>query len=168
MAELTGARWRKSTRSGDNGGNCVEVADMLAGLDDLRPHDRVNGEIVHYFTAYLTDAIADPSHLSMADGGGTRPVTRLVRRARGGGTMRFPGRLPSGPGSPTALGRSPAISASRKSVTSSAVGRTTPRPGRFRQSGSRPPGRRRPDRERPRRVRVLSRLLRSLDSVEMD
>ena len=29
MAELTGAVWRKSTRS-NNGGNCVEVADNLA------------------------------------------------------------------------------------------------------------------------------------------
>ena len=29
MADLTGAVWRKSTRSGDNGGDCVEVADNL-------------------------------------------------------------------------------------------------------------------------------------------
>ncbi|MEO3746503.1 DUF397 domain-containing protein [Plantactinospora sp. B5E13] len=31
MAEptTTGVRWRKSSRSGDNGGNCVEVADSL-------------------------------------------------------------------------------------------------------------------------------------------
>jgi len=36
MAELTGARWRKSTRSGDNGGNCVEVADNLPGLVAVR------------------------------------------------------------------------------------------------------------------------------------
>jgi hypothetical protein len=32
MADLTGARWRKSARSGSNGGNCVEVAD---NLDDV-------------------------------------------------------------------------------------------------------------------------------------
>ena len=30
MAELTGAVWRKSSRSGGSGGNCVEVADNLA------------------------------------------------------------------------------------------------------------------------------------------
>ncbi|MFF5199434.1 DUF397 domain-containing protein [Micromonospora parva] len=36
MAELTGAVWRKSTRSGDNGGNCVEVADNLPGLVVVR------------------------------------------------------------------------------------------------------------------------------------
>lgn len=31
MADLTGARWRTSTRSSSNGGNCVEVADNLPG-----------------------------------------------------------------------------------------------------------------------------------------
>jgi hypothetical protein len=36
MAELTCAEWRKSTRSGDNGGNCVEVADNLPGLVAVR------------------------------------------------------------------------------------------------------------------------------------
>ncbi|MEK8108988.1 DUF397 domain-containing protein [Micromonospora sp. M12] len=29
--ELNGARWRKSSRSSGNGGNCVEVADNLPG-----------------------------------------------------------------------------------------------------------------------------------------
>ncbi len=32
MADLTGAHWHKSTRSGSNGGDCVEVADNLADL----------------------------------------------------------------------------------------------------------------------------------------
>ncbi len=30
--DLTGARWKKSTRSGTSGGNCVEVADNLPGI----------------------------------------------------------------------------------------------------------------------------------------
>jgi hypothetical protein len=30
--DMTGAQWRKSTKSGGNGGNCVEVADNLAGV----------------------------------------------------------------------------------------------------------------------------------------
>ncbi|MCX4473663.1 DUF397 domain-containing protein [Micromonospora sp. NBC_01655] len=30
--DMTGARWRKSTKSGNNGGNCVEVADNLPGV----------------------------------------------------------------------------------------------------------------------------------------
>lgn len=35
MTKLTGARWRKSTRSG-NGNNCVEVADNLPGVVGVR------------------------------------------------------------------------------------------------------------------------------------
>ena len=34
--ELSGARWRKSTRSSGNGGNCVEVADNLPGVVAVR------------------------------------------------------------------------------------------------------------------------------------
>ncbi|MER5457650.1 DUF397 domain-containing protein [Micromonospora sp. NPDC002389] len=34
--ELTGARWRKTTRSGPDGGNCVEVADNLSGVVAVR------------------------------------------------------------------------------------------------------------------------------------
>ncbi|MFG3703853.1 DUF397 domain-containing protein [Micromonospora sp. NPDC047670] len=30
--ELTGARWRKSTRSDNGGASCVEVADNLPGV----------------------------------------------------------------------------------------------------------------------------------------
>ncbi|WP_327023695.1 DUF397 domain-containing protein [Micromonospora sp. NBC_01739] len=35
-ARLTGARWRKSSRSSGNGGDCVEVADNLPGLVGVR------------------------------------------------------------------------------------------------------------------------------------
>ncbi|WP_026184252.1 DUF397 domain-containing protein [Salinispora vitiensis] len=35
MPDLTGAAWRKSTRS-NNGGDCVEVADNLSGVVGLR------------------------------------------------------------------------------------------------------------------------------------
>jgi len=34
--ELTGARWRTSTRSNSNGGNCVEVAGNLPGVVGVR------------------------------------------------------------------------------------------------------------------------------------
>ena len=34
--ELTGARWRKSTRSNGQGGACVEVADNLPGVVAVR------------------------------------------------------------------------------------------------------------------------------------
>ncbi|WP_432839023.1 DUF397 domain-containing protein [Dactylosporangium sp. CA-092794] len=36
MHDLSGASWRKSTRSGSNGGNCVEVADNLPGIVAVR------------------------------------------------------------------------------------------------------------------------------------
>jgi hypothetical protein len=36
MTDLAGARWHKSTRSGSNGGNCVEVADNLPGVVAVR------------------------------------------------------------------------------------------------------------------------------------
>ncbi|MDG9676253.1 DUF397 domain-containing protein [Micromonospora sp. DH14] len=34
--DLTGARWRKSSKSGNNGGNCVELADNLPGVIGVR------------------------------------------------------------------------------------------------------------------------------------
>ncbi|GAA4589238.1 hypothetical protein BJY16_008828 [Actinoplanes octamycinicus] len=36
MADLTGAVWHKSSRSGGNGGDCVEVATNLPGIVALR------------------------------------------------------------------------------------------------------------------------------------
>ncbi|MEU4378029.1 DUF397 domain-containing protein [Micromonospora echinofusca] len=36
MDILTGARWRKSSRSSTNGGTCVEVADNLPGVVGVR------------------------------------------------------------------------------------------------------------------------------------
>ena len=44
MADLTGARWRTSTRSSSNGGDCVEVADNLPGVVLVRDSkDRAGG-----------------------------------------------------------------------------------------------------------------------------
>ncbi|MEU8086343.1 DUF397 domain-containing protein [Micromonospora sp. NPDC049101] len=34
--DMTNAQWRKSSRSGTNGGNCVEVADNLPGVVAIR------------------------------------------------------------------------------------------------------------------------------------
>ncbi|MGW4461231.1 DUF397 domain-containing protein [Micromonospora sp. NPDC004704] len=36
MTDLSSAIWRKSTRSGDNGGACVEVATNLPGVVAVR------------------------------------------------------------------------------------------------------------------------------------
>lgn len=56
--DLFGAVWRKSTRSGGNGGNCVEVADNLPGLVALRDSkDPAGGTLVTTpanWTAFLT------------------------------------------------------------------------------------------------------------------
>ncbi|MGI5152033.1 DUF397 domain-containing protein [Plantactinospora sp. CA-294935] len=46
MANLTGAEWRKSTRSGDNGGECVEVADDLLGVVAVRDSKDPGGPVL--------------------------------------------------------------------------------------------------------------------------
>ncbi|MEU7754418.1 DUF397 domain-containing protein [Micromonospora sp. NPDC049171] len=44
--DMSGARWRKSTKSGGNGGNCVEVADNLPGVVLVRDtKDRDGGTL---------------------------------------------------------------------------------------------------------------------------
>lgn len=44
--ELTAAVWRKSTRSSQNGGACIEVADNLAGVVLVRDtKDRDGGTL---------------------------------------------------------------------------------------------------------------------------
>ncbi|MET7669753.1 DUF397 domain-containing protein [Micromonospora luteifusca] len=46
MDDLTGAHWRKSTRSSSNGGACVEVADNLTGVVLVRDtKDRDGGTL---------------------------------------------------------------------------------------------------------------------------
>ncbi|MBM7081601.1 DUF397 domain-containing protein [Micromonospora humidisoli] len=43
---MTGAQWRKSTKSGNNGGSCVEVADNLPGVVLVRDtKDRAGGTL---------------------------------------------------------------------------------------------------------------------------
>ncbi len=43
---MTAAQWRKSTKSGNNGGSCVEVADNLAGVVLVRDtKDRDGGTL---------------------------------------------------------------------------------------------------------------------------
>lgn len=42
-AELTGAVWIKSTRSGGNGGQCVEVASNLPGIVAVRDSKNPSG-----------------------------------------------------------------------------------------------------------------------------
>ncbi|WP_320065116.1 DUF397 domain-containing protein [Micromonospora sp. RTGN7] len=48
MADLTGARWRKSTRSGSNGGDCVEVADNLSDIVAVRDSKDPAGPVLTF------------------------------------------------------------------------------------------------------------------------
>lgn len=48
MTDLTGAVWRKSTRSGDNGGNCVEVATNLAEVVAVRDSKDSTGPLLTF------------------------------------------------------------------------------------------------------------------------
>ncbi|AVT35617.1 DUF397 domain-containing protein [Plantactinospora sp. BB1] len=45
---LSDARWRKSTRSGTNGGNCVEVADNLPGVVAVRDSKDPAGPVLTF------------------------------------------------------------------------------------------------------------------------
>ncbi|MGW4500164.1 DUF397 domain-containing protein [Micromonospora sp. NPDC004336] len=51
MADLTGARWRKSTRSSSNGGNCVEVAGNLPGVVAVRDSKDPSGPALTFAPA---------------------------------------------------------------------------------------------------------------------
>ena len=46
--DLTCAEWRKSSRSGDNGGNCVEVARNLPGIVAVRDSKNPDGPILTF------------------------------------------------------------------------------------------------------------------------
>ncbi|MEV4710220.1 DUF397 domain-containing protein [Micromonospora sp. NPDC049374] len=49
MNDLTNARWRKSSRSGE--GECVEVADDLAGAVGVRDSKDVGGPVLLFAPA---------------------------------------------------------------------------------------------------------------------
>jgi hypothetical protein len=51
MTDIRGARWHKSTRSGDNDGNCVEVADNLPGLVAVRDSKDTSGPVLAFTLA---------------------------------------------------------------------------------------------------------------------
>ncbi|MEU4531748.1 DUF397 domain-containing protein [Micromonospora ureilytica] len=60
MTDLTGAVWRKSTRSGDNGGNCVEVAINLPPVVAVRDSKEPTGQPLLFtppaWTAFVSGA----------------------------------------------------------------------------------------------------------------
>ncbi|MEU4369192.1 DUF397 domain-containing protein [Micromonospora chersina] len=46
--DLTGAEWRKSTRSNGSGGNCVEVAGNLPGVVAVRDSKDPTGPVLAF------------------------------------------------------------------------------------------------------------------------
>jgi len=46
--DLTRAEWRKSSRSGDNGGACVEVARNLPGIVAVRDSKNPGGPVLAF------------------------------------------------------------------------------------------------------------------------
>jgi hypothetical protein len=60
MIDLSTAIWRKSTRSGGNGGSCVEVADNLPALVAVRDSKDPDGPKLtftrHDWRAFVTGA----------------------------------------------------------------------------------------------------------------
>ncbi|RZU72673.1 uncharacterized protein DUF397 [Micromonospora kangleipakensis] len=57
--ELTGARWRKSSRSSGNGGNCVEVADNLPDLVAVRDSKNPTGPALTFTPAAWRAFVAE-------------------------------------------------------------------------------------------------------------
>lgn len=51
MTNLTGAQWRRSSRSGSNGGNCVEVADNLPDVVAVRDSKDPTGPAITFTPA---------------------------------------------------------------------------------------------------------------------
>ncbi|MEU7676492.1 DUF397 domain-containing protein [Micromonospora taraxaci] len=58
--DLSNARWRKSTRSGASGGNCVEVASNLPGVVAVRDSKDVTGPALTFAPAAWAAFVAHP------------------------------------------------------------------------------------------------------------
>jgi len=62
--ELTGARWRKSSRSNSTGGACVEVADNLPGVIGVRDSKNPTGPTLTFhptaWRAFITNLARRP------------------------------------------------------------------------------------------------------------
>ncbi|WBB91585.1 DUF397 domain-containing protein [Verrucosispora sp. WMMC514] len=60
--DLSNARWRKSTRSGASGGNCVEVADNLPGVVGVRDSKNPNGPALTFAPSAWRAFVAQLTH----------------------------------------------------------------------------------------------------------
>ncbi|MFG2054462.1 DUF397 domain-containing protein [Micromonospora sp. NPDC048930] len=64
--DLTGARWRKSTKSENNGGDCVEVADNLPGVVAVRDSKDPTGPVLAFTPSAWQAFVADIAEVTGA------------------------------------------------------------------------------------------------------
>ncbi|MET8255082.1 DUF397 domain-containing protein [Micromonospora sp. NPDC005197] len=62
--DLIGATWRKSTRSGSSGGDCVEVADNLPGIVGVRDSKDPDGPALVFGPASWRAFVAEVAQRS--------------------------------------------------------------------------------------------------------
>jgi hypothetical protein len=60
--DLTGATWRKSTRSDNGGASCVEVADNLAGVVGVRDSKDRSGPVLTFGPDAWRTFVAEVAH----------------------------------------------------------------------------------------------------------
>jgi len=60
MSTKSAPQWRTSSRSGSNGGNCVEVADNLPGRVLVRDSKDTGGPTLAFSPAAWHSFVADP------------------------------------------------------------------------------------------------------------
>lgn len=60
---LTDARWRKSSYSGENGGNCIEITDGFPGVVPVRDSKNPQGPVLvipaHAWASFVRSVQAD-------------------------------------------------------------------------------------------------------------
>jgi hypothetical protein len=62
MADLSGAVWRKSTRSGNGGNSCVEVAKNLPDVVGVRDSKDRSGPVLTFGPEAWADFLAGVKH----------------------------------------------------------------------------------------------------------
>ncbi|MFC6014650.1 DUF397 domain-containing protein [Plantactinospora solaniradicis] len=64
MADLTGAIWRKSTRSSNGGSTCVEVAKNVPGVVGVRDSKDRRGPVLTFGPSAWRTFVAEVAHRS--------------------------------------------------------------------------------------------------------
>ena len=59
MDRVSGAQWRKSSYSGGNGGDCVEVARNIPGIVAVRDSKNRSGPVLPFSSSAWDEFLAD-------------------------------------------------------------------------------------------------------------